>query len=136
EPVVFEVEYRCFIVERRAAALSPYIRGGEIARDADGAWDADTAEVAEARACVGALLGDPAVELPPAVVVDVGRMAGRGWGVVEANAAWASGLCGCDPAAVLAVLRRAAVPRACASAEDRRWARGAAGAVEVTGVGR
>jgi hypothetical protein len=45
------------------------------------------------------------------VVVDVGRMTGRGWGVVEANPAWASGLCGCDPAGVLPVLRRATVPR-------------------------
>jgi hypothetical protein len=64
------------------------------------------------------------MELPPAVVIDVGRMTGRGWGVVEANAAWASGLCGCDPAAVLAVLRRAAVPVSAVTDIDRRWARG------------
>jgi hypothetical protein len=123
EPVVFEVEYRAFVVERRVAALSPYIRGGEIARGPDGGWEADADEVAAARACLAAVLGDPSVELPPAVVVDVGRMRGRGWGVVEANAAWASGLCGCDPAAVLAVLERAAVPVGEAGDDDRRWAR-------------
>jgi hypothetical protein len=69
------------------------------------------------------MLDDPEVELPPAVVVDVGRMTGRGWGVVEANPAWASGLCGCDPASVLPVLRRAVVRRGAVSEVDQRWAR-------------
>lgn len=123
EPVVFEVEYRAFVIERGLGALSPYIRGGDIARSASGEWEADRAEVEEARAAIDAVLRDPAVEMPPAVVIDVGHMSGRGWGVVEANAAWASGLCGCDPSRVLPVLRRAAVPRARLSAEDARWAR-------------
>jgi hypothetical protein len=65
----------------------------------------------------------PTVALPPAVVVDVGRMAGRGWGVVEANPAWASGLCGCDPAGVLPVLRRATVPQDAVSEAERCWVR-------------
>lgn len=125
EPVVFEIEYRCFVAERRVLALSPYIRGGEIARNAEGEWEADAGEVAAARACVEAVLADASAEVPPAVVIDVGRMADRGWGVVEANPAWASGLCGCDPAAVLAVLRRAAVPVDRVTDTDRRWARGA-----------
>ncbi|APR75336.1 Hypothetical protein A7982_00682 [Minicystis rosea] len=123
EPVVFEIEYRGFIVDRRLATLSPYIRGGAIARTEDGDWEADPTEVAEARACFEAILADPEADLPPAVVIDVGRMAGRGWGVVEANPAWASGLCGCDPSAVLPVLRRAAVPANLATDADRRWAR-------------
>jgi hypothetical protein len=38
----------------------------------------------------------------------VGVIASRGWAVVEQNAAWGSGIYGCDPAAVLAVLRHAA----------------------------
>jgi hypothetical protein len=123
EPVVFEVEFRFFVLEREAAARSPYIRGGEIARSAAGDWEADASEIEAASASIHALLTDPDVELPAAVVVDVGRMAGRGWGVVEANAAWASGLCGCDPARVLPVLRRAAVPRGGASKADQRWVR-------------
>lgn len=123
EPVRFEIEYRAFVIERRVAALSPYIRDGEIARSADGGWDADAAEIAAARACIEAVLADPAAEVPPAVVIDVGRMTDRGWGVVEANPAWASGLCGCDPAEVLAVLRRAAVPVSRATDIDGRWAR-------------
>jgi hypothetical protein len=123
EPVVFEVEFRFFVLEREAAACSPYIRGGEIARSAAGEWEAERSEIDAASATVHALLADPEVDLPPAVVVDIGRMAGRGWGVVEANAAWASGLCGCEPSRVLAVLRRAAVPRRGASEADERWVR-------------
>lgn len=123
EPVVFEVEFRCFIVEREIAAFSPYIRGGEIARDAAGEWEADRAEIEAACASMRAVLADAEVELPKAVVVDVGRMEGRGWGVVEANPAWASGLCGCDPTKVLAVLQRATLARKMVSEEDRRWVR-------------
>ncbi|MDI1475016.1 ATP-grasp domain-containing protein [Polyangium sp. y55x31] len=123
EPVVFEVEFRFFVREREVAALSPYIRSGELARNTDGEWEADRAEVEAASASIQAMLEDADVELPPAVVVDVGRMAGRGWGVVEANPAWASGLCGCDPARVLPVLRRATVVRGMLSEADRRWMR-------------
>ena len=123
EPVAFEVEFRCFVLERDVAALSPYIRGGEIARNAAGEWEADQADIDAARVSIRALLADDAVNLPPAVVVDVGRMAGRGWGVVEANPAWASGICGCDPASVLRVLKRATVARDGISDADRRWSR-------------
>ncbi|UQA63232.1 ATP-grasp domain-containing protein [Polyangium aurulentum] len=123
EPVVFEVEFRFFVLEREVATFSPYIRGGELARNAAGEWEADQAEIEAATVSIQAMLADAEVELPPAVVVDVGRMAGRGWGVVEANPAWASGLCGCDPAGVLPVLRRAAVPRGMLTETDRRWAR-------------
>ncbi len=44
EPVVFEVEYRFFVLEREVAALSPYIRGGEVARSEAGEWEADARE--------------------------------------------------------------------------------------------
>ena len=50
-------------------------------------------------------------------------MKDRGWGVVEANPAWASGLCGCDPAGVLRVLRRATVPESAMTEADRVWVR-------------
>jgi ATP-grasp domain, R2K clade family 3 len=123
EPVVFEVEFRFFVLEREVAAFSPYIRSGEIARSAAGDWEATPEEIKAATVALGAVLADGEVELPPAVVIDVGRMAGRGWGVVEANPAWASGLCGSDPAGVLSVLRRAAVPRSVVAETDRRWVR-------------
>jgi len=34
----------------------------------------------------------------------------HGWAVIECNAAFASGIYGCDPVAVLPVLRRACQP--------------------------
>jgi ATP-grasp domain, R2K clade family 2 len=126
EPVVFEVEYRFFVLSRAVSTGSIYIRGGAIARSGGGEWPADPAETEAAAAFLQTLLRDPAVELPVAVVIDVGRIQGRGWAVVEANPAWASGLCDADPLAVLAVLRRATVPRAALVATDRRWVRGAA----------
>jgi ATP-grasp domain, R2K clade family 3 len=130
EPVQFEIEFRFFIVERRVAAFSPYIRGGDLARSLDGDWSANELEIAEADATIRALLDDPEVDLPPAVVVDVGKMTDRGWGVVEANPAWASGLCGSDPAGVLLVLARATVARNEIEADDRRWMRSVMANVE------
>jgi hypothetical protein len=41
------------------------------------------------------------IALPRAVVVDVGFVVGRGWAVVEFNAAWGAGLNGCDATKVL-----------------------------------
>jgi hypothetical protein len=123
--VRFEVEYRFFVLDRAIAAGSIYIRGGAIARSDAGEWAADPADTEAATSFLEAMLKDPEVELPAAVVVDVGRTADRGWAVVEANPAWASGLCDADPLAVLAVLRRATVARAALVADDRRWVRGA-----------
>jgi hypothetical protein len=128
DPVVFEVEYRFFVLERAVATGSIYIRGGEIARTGEGEWPADPADTEAATAFLEAMLRDPAVQLPAAVVIDVGRIQDRGWAVVEANPAWASGLCDADPLAVLGVLRRATVPRARIVEADRRWVRAGDGA--------
>ena len=38
---------------------------------------------------------------PRTVVVDVGFIGGRGWAVIEFNAAWGAGLNGCDAEKVL-----------------------------------
>jgi hypothetical protein len=61
------------------------------------------------------------VPLPPSVALDVGHIDGSGWAVVEANAAWASGIYGCDPGKVLDVVARACVRGEEASAEDMLW---------------
>lgn len=122
DPVVFEVEFRIFVLERSIVASSVYIRGGDIAQ-VGGEWPASPGEEAAALSFARALLADPAVELPGAVVLDVGHIRDRGWAVVEANAAWASGLCGVDPRAVLPVLRRAAVCMNKVHSEDEPWVR-------------
>jgi hypothetical protein len=119
EPVRWEVEFRCFILEREVVTLSPYLRQGELAQSPDGNWDDTRTELA--RTFAQQVLSDEAVALPPAVVMDVGIIEGRGWAVVEANAAWGSGIYGCDPAAVLRVVRRACLPQDQVPANDRRW---------------
>jgi ATP-grasp domain-containing protein len=105
------------------AASSSYIREGELAQDEDGAWPAPPGELAEAEAFLARVLADAAVPLPPAVVVDVGLIAGRGWAIVEANAAWGAGICGCAPDRLLPVLRRATRTRDAIPAADAPWLR-------------
>jgi hypothetical protein len=119
EPVRWEVEVRCFVLDREVLAISPYLRRGELAQLPDGTWDDGRTEHAEAFA--QRVVSDNAVSLPAAVVVDVGIIEGRGWAVIEANAAWGSGIYGCDPAAVLRVVRRACLPLEGISTADRRW---------------
>src|SRR5262249_54416436 len=89
----------------------------------DGSWPASAEETSEADHYIHAVLKDHAVSLPPAVVVDIGRIAGRGWAIIEANAAWGSGLYGCDPEHVLDVLSRASLERDAVTANERAWVR-------------
>ena len=105
EIVQWECEYRCFVLDRRVRTASVYLRDG-ILQKSDG-YAAPVAELAEAMAFAERLLADPRVSVPRAVVLDVGRIWNRGWAAVELNAAWGSGIYGCDAEAVLDVLRRA-----------------------------
>lgn len=105
EPVAFEAEYRCFVLDRTIRTMSPYLLNGQLARELG--FDSPHSERLEATEFANTVLSDAAVELPRAIVLDVGRISGRGWAVVEANAAWGSGIYGCDPDAVLDVLRHA-----------------------------
>jgi hypothetical protein len=105
EIVHWECEFRCFILDRRLATFSIYSRDGVLQDQCDYASAADETIVLET--FVAALLADEAVELPHAAVVDVGIIAGRGWAVVEQNAAWGAGIYGCDPERVLEVIRYA-----------------------------
>lgn len=102
--VEWTVEYRCFILNRQLLTASAYWRHEALAKDAEGIWSSPSEETAEALQFCDSVLQDTSVDLLPAVVVDVGHIKGHGWAVVEANAAWASGLYGCDPAQVLKVL--------------------------------
>jgi hypothetical protein len=84
EVVSFTAEVRCFVLEGRVLDAAVY---------------EGNADLAEAVAFVAALIS--AMELPRIVVVDVGFIVGRGWAVIEFNAAWGAGLNGCDPEKVL-----------------------------------
>lgn len=48
----------------------------------------------------------PGFDVVPSVI-DVGRIPGKGWAIIETNPAWASGLYGCDPVAALKVMEQA-----------------------------
>lgn len=121
EPVEWEVEYRGFIRHGELQTLSPYFRNGELAQTENGDWPAAEGETREARDFYAELLGDKGVRLPPGVVVDIGKIRGRGWAVVEANPAWSSGIYGCDPAQVLDVIAGACVEQGAALDTDIEW---------------
>ena len=106
--VQWDVEYRCFVSDRSVKAASSYWRHGKDPRNENGIWS--DAELAEAREFCNEFLVDPLVHLPDSCVIDVGVIRGIGWAVIECNAAWSSGIYGCDGAAVLPVLRRACNP--------------------------
>lgn len=102
EIVRWNCEFRCFVLDRRLRTYSLYSRGGELAHDSGftSTDEEDTAVIA----FLDAMLADSRVDLPPAAVIDVGLIEGRGWACVEQNAAWGAGLYACDPDAVLDVL--------------------------------
>jgi hypothetical protein len=121
EPVIWEIEFRCFIREREIMTMSPYLREGELVETAEGTWEASSMEYEQARSFVEKLLADQQVSLPPALVIDVGNIRGKGWAVIEANAAWGAGIYGCNPAGILPVLARACIRRDHLTEEDAVW---------------
>lgn len=106
--VEWEMEFRCFILDRKLKTFSIYLRNGELQQEQG--FASSNEEDAQLTSFVETILSDPEVALPRTAVLDVGIIRGRGWAVVEQNAAWGAGIYGCDPAAVLKVLRYAAVP--------------------------
>jgi hypothetical protein len=108
EVVTWEKEFRCFLLDRRLRAFSIYLRNGELQRPSG--FSHTDEEAMEMSEYVQTILADRRIDLPRAAVLDVGVIRGRGWAVIEQNAAWGSGIYGCDPAEVLEVLRHAALP--------------------------
>lgn len=106
-PVKWEAEFRCSCLDGEVVTLSPYFRNGELAKATDYQMSDDESD--QATRIAEDVLRLPDLDMPRSVVVDVGRISGEGWAVVEANAAWGSGIYGCDPNAVLDVIRHATV---------------------------
>jgi hypothetical protein len=105
EPVFWEVEFRCFVHQRKCVTCSLYARdGGVVALDENGAWIVMPAEQAEAQRFLDGFLADCSVDIPQSIVIDVGFITGRGWSVIEANGVWSAGIYGCDPDKVLSLL--------------------------------
>jgi ATP-grasp domain, R2K clade family 2 len=108
EIVSWQKEFRCFVLDRQIRDISVYLRDGKLQRDKD--FEASEMELLEAKSFAERVLDDARIDIPKATVLDVGVIEGRGWAVVEQNAAWGAGIYGCNPVEVLEVLRYAAVP--------------------------
>jgi hypothetical protein len=107
EVVEWPLEFRCFVLDARVVTASPYWRDGQLAKSEDESWRASESEMQTAIRFCEKVLQDPAVSGPRAMVVDVGMIRDRNWAVIECNAAWGSGIYGCNPLEVLDVLRHA-----------------------------
>src|SRR6266700_3870164 len=121
EPVSWEIEFRCFVLEQQVAALSVYSRKGELAEDERGNWPAADSELQEAVLFANSVLHDARFGFPPAGVLDIGIIRNRGWAVVEANACWGSGIYGCNPRGVLETLSRSCCRKDGLPESDQRW---------------
>lgn len=121
EPVEWLAEFRCFVLDGKVVASSPYLSFGRPFWRAWGQGGEKAVPSQDALAVCGRLLAERSVTLPPAFVVDVGLVEGRGWAVVEFNPAWCSGLLGADPSAVLGVLERACRDVDTLVPEDAVW---------------
>lgn len=107
EPVEWTAELRCFVLEGKVAAWSPYLSFGRPNwKPFDDSCPELPVPVYLASFC-DKLISKAHGLLPPALVMDVGLIEDRGWAVVEFNPVWCSGLLGANPRKVLAVLERA-----------------------------
>lgn len=106
EIVEWDKEFRCFILNRCLKTFSVYLREGELQSEN---FTHTKQEEFEVRNFIQNILSDKRVQIPSAAVIDVGVIKGRGWAVVEQNAAWGAGLYGCNPIQVLEVLRHTVV---------------------------
>lgn len=66
EPVEWEIEFRCFILDGEIVTISPYFRNGELVVDENGQWQATETEWVEAKLFTQQVISD--VQLPPATV--------------------------------------------------------------------
>ena len=109
EPVEFDLEYRCFVDGATVKTWSNYIMYDNIADPRY--WNMiPLDEERYPHDIVNDLLYDSKYHdfnfttVPS--VIDVGRIKGKGWAIIETNPAWASGLYGCDPLAALQVMEK------------------------------
>ncbi|MFI5380754.1 MAG: ATP-grasp domain-containing protein [Tepidisphaerales bacterium] len=119
--VQWEDEYRCFVLDGRVQTASIYWRDGCLARNDDGSWMNDDCVFNDAIEFAEQVLGRPGLASPPAFVLDVGRIRGQGWAVIEGNSAWAAGIYGCDPERVLPAVYRATRRRHSLAESDCPW---------------
>lgn len=106
EPVIFETEFRTFVLDGRVMDVSSYMAAGQPTQVEDGWLSFPQLEETAVRFVEG-MLADPAVDAVRSLVVDVGFIMDRGWAVVEANESWYSGIYACDRLKVLETIEGA-----------------------------
>ncbi|MEZ4667070.1 MAG: ATP-grasp domain-containing protein [Anaerolineae bacterium] len=121
EPVKWEIEFRCFVLEGKPTAISVYKRNGELARDDSGNWNASDIELRQTEEFCIKVLSDMRGTSPPAFVLDIGVIENVGWAVIETNPAWASGIYGCNPFNILPVLQRSCRSNIALAPKDKQW---------------
>lgn len=119
EVVEWEVEYRFFVCDRAVVASSVYLRHGELVDFQNTQFD--FSDIEGLAFFVQDFLSDKAVALPPAVVIDVGKIRGIGWAILEANPVFGSGLYDCEPQAVLKALARSVIAAKEVKSEERKY---------------
>lgn len=102
--VNFDLEYRCFVDGKRVRTWSNYIYHEHVADPKF--WDAIPTNEEWFPSDFVQFIMDDEIETMPSVI-DVGRIPGKGWAIIETNQAWASGLYGCDAGYALQVMAKA-----------------------------
>jgi hypothetical protein len=93
EVVEWDCEYRFFFVDGRPYTGSNYMHRGEFTEDSG--YQGDPSEYQQIATWAESFQNE--IEMPHAVVIDIGIIKGRGMAIIEANEACGSGLYGCDP---------------------------------------
>lgn len=104
--VSWDLEYRFFVDEFKVKTWSNYIYYNNIANPKY--YSSIPSEEYNLILFAEDLLNDLSnlnIETVPSVI-DIGRIPGKGWAVIETNPAWASGLYGCDPGEALNVMSK------------------------------
>ena len=69
EPVAWESEFRCFVLEKRVVAMSIYSRNSDLVETKDGIWLASPSESKDALDFANVVLQDARITFPPAGVI-------------------------------------------------------------------
>jgi len=120
EPVTWQIEFRCFVLNRKVVTSSVYAKDGEAIQD-DALYETFQSELSDALDFAHQVLENTTTDFPPSAVLDVGYIEGRGWAVVEANPSWGSGIYGCDPRQVLNTIVRGCKPMVDLKPEEKQW---------------
>lgn len=100
--VNWAIEVRSFVIDRKIQTWSTYIYNEEIELKDSMLQNEETYMLN----FLNEFLADQTIDLPEAVVIDVGYISNKGWALIEANPVWSSGVYACDPKKVIDTIVR------------------------------